>query len=103
MNFDLAVGVAQRDAGIEAAKAARRQLVKVAKEIAKATAAERETRLITIDDVYRILAMKGHDTSQLGNAAGSIFKDPCWEFVGWRQSERTSNHARSVRIWKFLL
>jgi len=101
MNFNLAVGVAQKDSGIAAAKAARVQLVKLAREVAKATAAERELRLVTIDDVYRVLAMKGHDVSQLGNAAGSVFKESCWEFVGWRPSERVSNHARPVRIWKY--
>ena len=101
MNFDLAAGTVLKESGMEAASNARRKLLKVAQEIAKATAAERETRLISIDDVYRVLKLKGYDTSKLGNAAGSVFKRSCWEFVGWRQSERVSNKARSVRIWKF--
>jgi hypothetical protein len=42
----------------------------------------------------------GEEPELLGNAAGSIFRGVEWECVGWKQSERKTNHARAIRIWR---
>lgn len=73
----------------------------LARELAIQAAMQRPTRLATIDDVIYLLRKQYNIwPDKLGAAAGSVFKGPYWEFVRWAPSRRTSNHARSVRIWK---
>jgi|GEM_PF-1558144 len=56
-------------------------------------------REITIDDVQRVLFQERGQF--LGNEGGSLFRSPEWEFTGkWRPSERITNHARYIRVWR---
>lgn len=53
------------------------------------------------DDVLRYIMGLGYSPADLGNAAGSIFRGPEWEFTGtWIPSNRTSNHRRYLRVWR---
>ena len=92
-----------RDKGMQlAAAAANRQTILArARAIAVSIASRRPARTVNADDVYRVLIREGYDVEKLGNAAGSIFRGPMWEFTNQRkQSVRISNHARQIMIWR---
>lgn len=59
-------------------------------------------RPITIDDVFASFedGVGVLTPAMLGNAAGSVFKGPEWEFVAFVKSTRPSNHSRMVRSWR---
>lgn len=81
----------------------RQDLVKIARELARKIAMERDNRRLTVDAVYKVMLEQGHDPSLLGNAWGSIFKCRGWRFTGeYKKSERVSNHARIVRVWELV-
>jgi hypothetical protein len=98
--FDYEAGHEARDAGLDRAGNPfyRRELL----ERAKAHAIELGHTLgeVTADDVFRRMLNYGEEPELLGNAAGSIFRGVEWECVGWKQSERKTNHARAIRIWR---
>ena len=54
---------------------------------------------ITIEDVRRNFE-KVSRPWDLGNAAGSVFKGPEWECVGYREATRPEAHARILRVWR---
>lgn len=76
----------------------RAEILLIAKDIARRMAQKQGE--VTADDVQRRLILWDYDLSDLGNAAGSIFKGKEWECVGWKKSERVSNHARAIRVWR---
>ena len=99
--FDLKTGLTLRDAGKQLASAKRAYVLSYARTLAIAIAKGRADRCVTADDVYRQLAILGHDGNLLGNAAGSLFRGDRWEFTGQRkQSVRISNHARWIMVWR---
>lgn len=55
---------------------------------------------VNADDIQDYLLKLGFSSASLGNAAGSIFRGPEWECVGWQKSERVSNHGRMIRVWR---
>ena len=99
--FDLAGGMALREAGKHLAASKRAYVLSYARTMALAIAKSRPDRCVTADDVYRQLALLGHDMALLGNAAGSLFRGNRWEWTGQRkQSLRISNHARWIMVWR---
>ena len=99
--FDLEEGVEEKENGMQAAAEARSWILSKAREIAVAIASGRESRCCSADDVMKELIKLGHHPSDLGPAAGSIFRGKSWEFTEeWEESERVSNHARVNRIWR---
>jgi hypothetical protein len=55
----------------------------------------------TADDVARVMEDRGHNYSNLGNAAGSIFKKSDWNFTGeYVKSAKASAHARDIKVWR---
>lgn len=57
---------------------------------------------ITADDVMEEL-MRRRLSTNLGNAAGGLFRGANWEFTGrWRKSARPSNHGHQNRVWRFI-
>ena len=95
--FDMNEASLQRDKGMQLAAERKAELVTKAKDVAHFLAATcGETNA---DDVQRYLIFHGN-CEPLGNAASSIFRGKEWECIGWKKSERVSNHARSIRIWK---
>ena len=90
-----------RDQGISVAVATRAELVAVIRAELKQIAARRMSKLATADDVHEILIALKMRHSDLGNAAGALFRDGHWLFTGeWKQSMRSPNHARAIRVWK---
>ena len=99
--FDLNVGKTLREAGKELAAVKRAYVLSYAQMLAVSLANSKPDRCVTADDVYRQLALLGHDGNLLGNAAGSLFRGERWEFTGQRkQSVRISNHARWIMVWR---
>lgn len=81
------------DAGLERAAAHRREALDLARLLAEMLAHKNGS--VTADDVFLYLHPEA-----LGKAAGAIFRDEQWEFIGWEPSTRASNHARWIRRWR---
>lgn len=97
--FDLFEGEQRKEQGIAQAENSRVLLLMRAREIAlELLAAKTE---ITYDDVYKRMAERGLHPENIGNAAGSIFRDKTvFRFTGkWEKSSRVTNHARVNRVW----
>ena len=63
----------------------------------------RTSRNLTIDDVRRAYEARGGDWSELGNAAGSVFKGKGWEWTGrFVASTHAASHGRMVREWRWV-
>jgi hypothetical protein len=99
--FNFSEGKAARDAGLDRAGNPfyRRELLDKARDAARILGGAGE-RDVTYDDVYLYLLTHGRDPSLLGPAAGKVFLNKDWVSVGWKQSERVSNHARAMRVWR---
>lgn len=55
----------------------------------------------TADDVAQAMHSRGYNYSDLGNAAGSIFKGADWNFTGtYVKSKKVSAHARDIKVWR---
>jgi hypothetical protein len=102
LRFDIAESEAEKIRGQELAVSNRSELLAEARSIAACLARRHKDRECTADDVYYELAQLGLPTD-LGNAAGSLFKGSQWVFTGKRiKSLRVSNHARWIMVWRLL-
>ena len=81
--------------GLELAASKYRESLAVAQLLAQFIGRKQET--VSADDVFRLVS-----PSALGQAAGALFRGNEWEFVGWKESTRGSNHARPIRVWRLL-
>jgi hypothetical protein len=97
-SFDFEASQAGKQHGMEVAASNRAELLAIAREVAHYLG--RDGRTVTADEVQRMLVYGGYKPSDLGNAAGSIFKDGDWLPVGHFCSLRVSNHAREMKAWK---
>ena len=92
-------GQAAKTAGMEVAAANRENSLQEARRIARSIALAGDGTC-DADQVGAELRRLGR--SQLGPAAGSLFKSACWEFTGRRVlSRKTSNHARELKVWRY--
>jgi hypothetical protein len=66
--FDLTDGMKLRDAGMLLASSKRAYILSYARVLAVTIAKNNPDRCVTADDVYRQLALLGHDGNLLGNA-----------------------------------
>jgi len=98
--MDLELGEALKKRGMELAAIKRHDALKRARVIAERLALIQTT--VSADDVIEALEAEGTPASDLGNAAGSIFKGRKWDFWGWQKSRRRSNHARIIMKWRLL-
>jgi hypothetical protein len=99
--FDDKLGEQLKTDGMNLAAENREALLEQAKAAAVEIAISRPNRRCCADDVYCFLVNAGVDVSQLGNAAGSLFKKERWEFTGDRvRSKRITNHARWIMVWR---
>lgn len=99
--MDLFAGMDSRDEGMQKAAESRNELVEQVRSHLKLLARSRSNRIATADDFEHVLGLVGKSYSDLGNAAGSIFKTEGWEFTGtWTPSQRKSNNARFIRVWR---
>ena len=86
-------GLKRRDRGMALAAGAHAEALEYARESAYLFALKHGE--VTSDDVI----VTDELSAALGNAAGSIFKQPQWKCVGFRKSSRPSAHARIIRVW----
>ena len=85
------------EAGLDIAASAREDDLHLARAIAKLIAGVGGT--CHADQLGAELELRGID---LGPAAGSVFRQACWEFTGQRiRSSRKSNHAREIKVWRY--
>jgi hypothetical protein len=94
--FDYAQSIQKRDKGMATACQKRMDVLKKVREIALSMACWKN---ITADDVRKEYEYRGGNWSDLGNAAGSIFKGKQWQCVGFENSTVTTSHARALRVW----
>ena len=98
--FNYEAGQAAKEQGLDRAcnPFFRRQLLASAKNAAHVLAQANGT--VTFDDVFAWMRDADWSPELLGNAAGSVFRDYWWECIGWKPSERVTNHKRPIRIWR---
>lgn len=97
--FDAAASEAARRAGMEKAATNKASLLKHARKVAKRLAEGGEA--ISADDVAEALQGEGISVFALGSAAGSLFRESCWEWTGaFVKSRRTHAHSNLLRVWK---
>ena len=95
--FDYAQSIQERDKGMRTATSGREQALSKARQIAFRLA--NLNGQVTADDVRKEYEYRGGNWSDLGNAAGSIFKGKQWQCVGFENSTVTTSHARALRVW----
>ena len=95
--FDYAQSKQRRDEGMKTASDGRKDILTGARTIARFLAMLNGQ--VTADDVRREWEYRGRNWSNLGNAAGSIFKGKQWQCVGFENSTVTTSHARALRVW----
>jgi hypothetical protein len=96
--FNLAAGERRKEDGLARASLPRKQLLEVARGYAVQIARRRGS--VTSDDVYAEMLRDGYDPAALGPAAGAVFRGD-FIFTGeWRKSQRISNHASDLRVWR---
>ena len=100
--FDLAKGRKRKEEGMALAADNQLDWLQVARNIAVEIAKRDPNRCCNADAVGLEL-YKRHGITTLGPAAGSLFKEPHWEFTGQRVlSKRKSNHARELKLWRLV-
>lgn len=97
--FDVRAGELAKDAGRKRAAKCHESVLILARDAVRKAALSRPDRIATSDDAYLFLAGIGQD-AELGNVAGSVFRGKEWVAVGWKRSERKSNHARVIQKWR---
>jgi len=98
--FNYEAGQAARDAGLDRASSPfyRTELLGWARLAARRVAEAAGS--VSYDDVYKVLEEMGKQPELLGPAAGNVFRTGEWVSVEWKASERESNHARPMRVWR---
>jgi hypothetical protein len=95
--FDYAQSIQDRDKGMSSAVQGRAEILTKVRSIAGNLA--RIYGKVTADMVRAEYEYRGGNWSDLGNAAGSIFKGKQWQCVGFENSTVTTSHARALRVW----
>lgn len=91
-----------KEEGMALAADAQADLLTLARAIAVEEAMKHPRRHCHADMVGRELKRRGLPSS-LGHAAGSIFRGDEWEWTGLRiQSQRTTNHGRELKVWRYV-
>ena len=98
--FDYAASKQLRDDGMLSAAQGRLKALMMARSIAQLLA--HTNGKVTADEVRKEFQSAGGDwANDLGNAAGSIFKEKSkWECVGFENSTVATSHARALRVWR---
>lgn len=99
--FSSAISSWSKDSGMSRAANAKRELLEIAKRLAREIA--RQAGTCNMDQVNQRLLSEGHDCNDLGNAAGSVFKGSEWVFTGQRiKSSKVAAHAREIKVWRLV-
>lgn len=100
--FDGAASAEAKRAGMAQAAEHKGSLLAYARQLAREIACSRPSREVTADDVQAALADAGVSVHALGNAAGSLFAEGCWQFTGrWEMSRRVHAHRNPLRVWRY--
>ncbi len=99
--FDYAESKLRKEVGMAIAAEHRPKALDVTRQIAKQIALGKPDRTCHADEV-------GEELDKLGIAVGpwcgAIFKESCWVCTGRTvKSQRKTNHARKLEIWRYLL
>lgn len=95
-------GIALKEAGLALARTNKQMLLSLCRNELVRIAFTRDDLTATADDVQGYLESIGYTSADLGNAAGSLFRQKCWKFTGeWSPSSRKTNHAHSNRVWRY--
>lgn len=98
--FDYAKAVVLKEQGMKVAADNRVGILQQARAIALELGRRHPRNECTADAVSMELQRRSLP-SNLGPAAGSIFKDGNWYFTGQRiRSKRITNHAREIKVWR---
>ena len=92
--FHLQEGERRKDQGMQLAADARKDDLSIARDIAVMLC--NQYGKVDADMVQDRLIRRGIN---LGNAAGSIFSGKGWTHIGYKKSERKTNHARVISVW----
>jgi len=57
---------------------------------------------VNADQVQQEIAALGYKSTDLGNAAGVLFRGKNWQKVGTVKSARKGNHFRTIVNWKYI-
>tara|TARA_R100000988_G_C4004954_1_gene171841 strand:+ start:1901 stop:2242 length:342 start_codon:yes stop_codon:yes gene_type:complete len=99
--FDFIEAKHLKEKGMATAANSRNELLKVARDCAIWYAKHQGFGICTADDVAKVMTDRGYTYSDLGNAAGSIFKANDWNFTGsYVKSKKVSAHARDIKVWR---
>ena len=99
----LGEGLQAMEAGLALASKKRAEILALARRLAVEIGQRRPGAYVSADDVLLALVGRGIPAEALGPAAGALFRGPEWEFSGkWEQSIRTTNHARALRLWRYI-
>ena len=94
---DLQEGKKAKERGLDRLEDSQGDFLTTIRAVARRIA--RQSGKVTSDDL-RIWAREHNLAPQHQNAWGAVFRGSEWEQVGWTKSTVTSNHARSIRVWK---
>ena len=101
--FDTLLERHDKESGMMAAAMAKGELLEVARSCALHFASQNYSGTCTSDDVAGEMQRRGYDYTELGNAAGSIFKGKQWAFTGsYTASKRPAAHKRDIKIWRLI-
>lgn len=98
LDFDAVREEKAKERGIAAAADLRPGLLRLAREIAINIALEKGE--VTADDVQAKLLIYGFNSSDLGNAAGAIFRKGFVWTGRFYKSERAGAHRNLLRVWR---
>lgn len=78
------------------------KIFEIAKNVAVALAKQNPQRIANADLVQKELIRSGYTSTDLGNAAGHIFRSKLWKKVGSTKSARKGNHLREISNWEYV-
>ena len=101
--FDAIAANRLADQGIEHAARGKGAVLALARRGAVEIAQRRPNHTVTADDVNAWLVTQGIDEGELGNAAGSVFRNnKQFHCIGTVMSERPAAHGRLIRVWRLI-
>jgi len=74
----------------------------VARKLAVDLAKKNSNGVVNADQVQDELTKLGYTSSDLGNAAGALFRGKNWIKLAPSKSTRKGNHARDIANWKYV-
>src|ERR1700680_1051600 len=98
--FDSVLAEKWKSKGMRAAATAHQELLAEVKLALIRIAHGRSDGCVTADDAARWMIEQGLSPGALGNASGSLFRDPEWELVSYCPSERASRHRNRLGVWR---